>query len=75
MVKAKETIRILRELGILSMSQDLRLSVIEQYIDHAQRQIDQIRRRVVLDEKIAHEEKVFKKRFECQAVGLYHISF
>lgn len=44
-------------------------------IGHAQRQIDQIRRRVILDEKIAHEEKVFKKRFECQAVGLYHISF
>ena len=41
------------------MSQDLRLSVVEQYIGHAQRQIDQIRRRVVLDEKIAHEEKVF----------------
>ena len=58
-VKAEETIRILRQLGILSMSQDLRLSVIEQYIHHAQLQIDQIRRRVVLDEKIAHEEKVF----------------
>ena len=58
-LKAKETIGILRELGILSMSQDLRLSVVEQYIGHAQRQIDQIRRRVVLDEKIAHEEKVF----------------
>ncbi len=41
------------------MSQDSRLSVIEEYIRHAQRQIDQIRRRVVLDEKIAHEEKVF----------------
>jgi hypothetical protein len=57
--RAKETIRILRELGILSMAQDLRLSTIEEYIGHAQRQIDQIRRRVVLDEKIAHEEKVF----------------
>jgi hypothetical protein len=58
-LKAKETIRILRELGILSMSQDSRLSVIEEYIRHAQRQIDQIRTRVVFDEKIAHEEKVF----------------
>jgi len=57
--KAKETIRILRELGILSMSQDLRLSVVEDYIRHAERQIDQMRRRVVLDEKIAHEEKIF----------------
>jgi hypothetical protein len=58
-VKAKETIRILRQLGILSMSQDLRLSVVEEYIRHAERQIDQIHRRAVLDEKIPHEEKVF----------------
>jgi hypothetical protein len=59
MIKAKETIHILRQLGILSMCQDLRLNSVEQYIDHAQRQIDQIRRRVVLDERIPHEEKVF----------------
>jgi hypothetical protein len=58
-LKAEETIRILRQLGILSLSQDLRLSGVEHYIDHAKRQIDQIRRRVVLDEKIPHEEKVF----------------
>ncbi len=58
-LKAKETIRILRELGILSMAQDLRLSTIEEYIVHAERQIDQIRKRVVLDKKIPHGEKVF----------------
>ncbi|MBW2450206.1 MAG: ISNCY family transposase [Deltaproteobacteria bacterium] len=58
-LKAKETIRILRELGILSMSQQLRLTTIEEYIRHAERQIEQIHRRVVLDEKIPHEEKVF----------------
>jgi IS5 family transposase len=58
-MQAKETIRILRELGILSMSQELRLISIEEYIRHAERQIDQIRRRVVFDEKIPHEEKVF----------------
>jgi len=58
-LKAKETIQILRELGILSLSQDLRLSIVEQYIRHAERQIDQIHRRIVLDEKIPHEEKVF----------------
>ena len=58
-IRIKETIRILRELGILSMSQELRLISIEEYIRHAERQIDQIRRRVVLDEKIPHEEKVF----------------
>jgi len=58
-IRVKETIRILRELGILSMSQQLRLITIEEYIRHAERQIDQIRRRVVFDEKIPHEEKVF----------------
>ncbi len=58
-LKVKETILILRELGILSISQDLRLNIIEEYIRHAERQIDQIRRRVVLDEKIPHTEKVF----------------
>ncbi len=58
-LKAKETIRILRELRILSLSQDLRLSAVEEFICHAERQIDQIRRRVIFDEKIPHEEKVF----------------
>ncbi len=58
-LRVKETIRILRELGILSMSQELRLITIEEYIRHAERQIDQIRRRVVFDEEIPHGEKVF----------------
>lgn len=58
-LKVKETIRILRELQLLSTPQDFRLCAVEQYIYHAERQIDQIRRRVVLDEKIPHQEKVF----------------
>jgi hypothetical protein len=58
-IRVKETICILRELGIMSMGQQLRLITIEEYIRHAERQIDQIRRRVVFDEKIAHKEKVF----------------
>jgi len=58
-LKAKETIRILREIRILSLSQDLRLNAVEEYIRHAERQIDQIQRRVIFDEKILHEEKVF----------------
>nr|CBX26701.1 hypothetical protein N47_A07300 [uncultured Desulfobacterium sp.] len=57
--KVKETIRILREMLILSTSQNIRLSKVEEYIGHADRQIDQILRRAVLDEKIPHEEKVF----------------
>jgi hypothetical protein len=41
------------------VSQELRLITIEEYIRHAERQIDQIRRRVVFDEQIPHGEKVF----------------
>jgi IS5 family transposase len=57
--RVEETICILRELGLLSVTQDFRLGAIQEYIAHAERQIDQIVRRVVLDEKIPHEEKVF----------------
>ena len=57
--KSKETIRILREMMTLSTFQDIRLRTIEDYICHAERQIDQIYRRAVLAEKIPHEEKVF----------------
>jgi len=38
---------------------DARKAEIEKFIAHAVRQIDQIRRRVILGEKIPHEEKVF----------------
>ena len=55
----EETIQILREMDLISLTQDLRLSTIEGYICHADRQIDQIWRRVMLNEKIPHSEKVF----------------
>ncbi len=58
-LKVIETIRFLREHRNLSTSQDLRLTAVEEYINHAKRQIDQIRRRKILDEKIPHQEKVF----------------
>jgi len=58
-MKAKETIRCLRELEFVSPLQDLRLKAVEEYIDHAERQMNQIVRRVVLGEKIPHEEKLF----------------
>lgn len=57
--RVEETICILRELGLLSVTQDFRLGAIQEYIAHAKRQIDQIVRRVVLDETIPHGEKVF----------------
>jgi hypothetical protein len=54
--RVRKTIAILRQMGIVSV---VRLMVIEQYIEHAERQIDQIRRRVIEGETIAHHEKVF----------------
>ncbi len=58
-LRVKETIRILRELEMLSPTQSLRLVAVEEYICHAERQVDQICRRVIFDEEIPHEEKVF----------------
>lgn len=37
----------------------MRLLALEEYIAHAERQINQIHRRVINDERIAHHEKVF----------------
>jgi transposase, IS5 family len=59
LLRTKETIRILRELELLSVSQELRLQSVFEYIRHAERQMAQIQRRVVFDEKIPHAEKVF----------------
>jgi hypothetical protein len=58
-LKVKETIRILRELEMISPIRNLRLIAIEGYICHAERQVDQICRRVIFNERIPHEEKVF----------------
>jgi len=54
--RAKDSIRILKEMGIGSVA---RIMVIENYIAHAERQIEQICRRVLNGETIAHNEKVF----------------
>lgn len=52
----KQTLGLLRDGQLVSEDQ---LNVIEEYISHAERQIDQIRRRVIQGEKIPHDEKVF----------------
>ncbi len=57
--RVEQTICILRELGLLSVTQDFRVGAIQEYIAHAERQIDQIVRRVVGGETIPHKEKVF----------------
>ena len=54
--RAKESIAILNGMGICSVAT---IMLIEHYIMHAERQINQIRRRVLDDEKIPHSEKVF----------------
>jgi hypothetical protein len=55
-IRAKESIEIISGMDIIQMAHIMQ---IENYIAHAQRQIDQIRRRVLNGETIAHAEKVF----------------
>jgi len=54
--RAKASLDILSELGLGNI---WRIMLIENFIRHAERQIDQIYRRVVKDETIPHDEKVF----------------
>ncbi|MCP4899677.1 MAG: ISNCY family transposase, partial [bacterium] len=53
--RAKDTVKELQKINFA----DAIVEEIDCYISHAERQIDQIRRRVIKGEKIAHEEKVF----------------
>ena len=55
-VKAKESLLVVSSASIVA---HLRIGEIKKYITHAERQIDQIRRRVVEGETIPHDEKVF----------------
>jgi len=54
--RAKETIG---SIGSADLMVHLRIGEIQKYIAHAERQMDQIRRRVVESETIPHHEKVF----------------
>ena len=54
--QARITIATLNELAIGNVA---RIMLIEHFIGHAERQMDQIRRRVIKDEKIPHSEKAF----------------
>jgi IS5 family transposase len=54
--RARTTLAIITDMGIATVA--LRI-LIERFMAHADRQIDQIRRRVLNDEKIPHAEKVF----------------
>ena len=54
--RAKETISSISSTNLMA---NLRIAEIQKYIAHAERQMDQICRRVVEGETIAHHEKVF----------------
>jgi IS5 family transposase len=54
--RAKETINSIRSTDLMV---HLRIEEIQRYMAHAERQMDQIRRRVVEGETIPHHEKVF----------------
>jgi transposase, IS5 family len=54
--RAEETIR---SIGSADLMVHLRIKEIQKYIAHAERQMDQIRRRVAEGETIPHHEKVF----------------
>ncbi len=56
--KAKEALIIINSAGVNIITQS-KIDVIYGYITHAERQIDQIRRRVINGETIPHHEKVF----------------
>lgn len=57
--KAKGTLTRLEQRGFVSEIDVLRKLEIEGFMAHAERQIDQTRRRVILGQVIAHDEKVF----------------
>ena len=57
--KAKGTLNLLLQRGSLSELDGVRKLEIETFMTHAERQIDQTKRRVILGETIPHGEKVF----------------
>jgi transposase, IS5 family len=54
--RARTTLSIITDMGMANIGLSM---LIERFMAHADRQIDQIRRRVLNDEKIPHAEKVF----------------
>ena len=57
--KARQTLVRIENQGFADIITQVRKSEIEGFMTHADRQIDQIHRRVILGEVIAHDEKVF----------------
>ena len=57
--KASQTLATIQSRGLSDVLDVARKVEIEGFMKHAERQIDQTRRRVILDEVIGHDEKVF----------------
>ena len=57
--KAKGTLAVLEQRGFVSEWDVVKKLEIEGFMAHAERQIDQIRRRVIQGQTIPHDEKVF----------------
>ena len=57
--KARLTLKTLREKDLSSLIQGSLYLEIQGYMEHAERQIDQIKRRILQGESIPHDEKVF----------------
>jgi len=57
--KARQTLALIEKQGFTDGFDHVRKAEIEGFIQHAVRQIDQTRRRVILGEVIKHDEKVF----------------
>jgi transposase, IS5 family len=57
--KACHTLNTLQKQGLSDIKDVLLMENIRKFINHGIRQINQIKRRVILGEKIPHEEKVF----------------
>lgn len=59
MERAGETRKRLEKQAVSNLALAVELKELDRFVHHAERQIDQIRRRVLNGEAIAHEEKVF----------------
>jgi IS5 family transposase len=68
--RVKETIKMLRE---EHLSEEVNLLVVEKYIKDAQRQINQIRTRVIEGKDIPHNEKVFS--IPTTTVSVFCVAF
>ena len=72
LIKIQETLGTLRALEDFSFTDEILAVEIEKFVKHGERQIDQIRRRVIEGETIPHDEKVlsiFEPHTECISKG------